>query len=78
MIVLLARFTALHYAVQSNTTALVKAFVPVTNLSHLPDANEGRTPLMNAAQNGSHAMLKVSYISLLLSDEKKTRHRFCF
>ena len=58
---LFARLTALHYAVESNSTVLVKAFVPLANLSHLPDANDGRTPLMNAAQNASHAILKVNH-----------------
>ena len=53
------RFTALHYAVESNSTVTVEAFGPVVNLSHLPDANEGRTPLMIAAQNASHKMLEV-------------------
>ena len=53
------RFTALHYAVQSNSTASVHPFTLVANMSHLPDGNEGRTPLMIAAQNASEPIVKV-------------------
>ena len=43
--------TALHYAVESNSLASLKAFAELTNLTHIPD-NSGRTPLMVAAQGG--------------------------
>ena len=58
-----SRFTALHYAVQSNSTDSVRAFTLVNNTSHLPDANEGRTPLMIAAQNAAHPIVKVQFIT---------------
>ena len=54
------RFTALHYAVQCKSTASVRAFSQLEGMSHLPDGNEGRTPLMLAAQDGSEQMVKVS------------------
>ena len=59
MINFLCRLTALHYAVQSNSTASVHAFTLSDNMSHLPDGNEGRTPLMMAAQNDSESIVKV-------------------
>ena len=82
IIVLFSRFTALHYALQSNSSATVEGFAQVANLSHLPDANEGRTPLMNAAQNASHTMLKVNQLPYSPHNAKETDniriHRFCF
>lgn len=43
--------TALHYAVENNSLASLRAFAELTDLTHIPD-NNGRTPLMVAAQNG--------------------------
>ena len=43
--------TALHYAVENNFLASVKAFAELTDITHIPD-NNGRTPLMVATQGG--------------------------
>lgn len=43
--------TALHYAVENNSLASLKAFAELTDITHIPD-NNGRTPLMVAAQGG--------------------------
>ena len=43
--------TALHYAVENNSLASLRAFADIADLTHIPD-NSGRTPLMVAAQNG--------------------------
>lgn len=43
--------TALHYAVENNTLASLRAFAELTDLTHIPD-NDERTPLMVASQNG--------------------------
>lgn len=54
----LSSLTALHYAVQSNSPASIRAFVQLPELTHLPD-NEGRTPLMTAALNAFDQIVKV-------------------
>ena len=43
--------TALHYAVENNSLASLRAFAELSDLTHIPD-NNGRTPLMVASQNG--------------------------
>ena len=43
--------TALHYAVENNSLASLRAFAEMNDLTHIPDS-VGRTPLMVAAQNG--------------------------
>ena len=43
--------TALHYSVENNSLASLRAFAELTDVTHIPD-NDGKTPLMVAAQNG--------------------------
>ena len=63
---LCSRFTALHHAVQSNSAACVHAFTLVADMSHLPDANEGRTPLAMAAQNAWEPIVKVQCLIAII------------
>lgn len=43
--------TALHYAVETKSSSTVTAFDQLQELAHVPN-NEGRTPLMMAAEYG--------------------------
>ena len=43
--------TALHYAVENNSLASLRAFAELADVTHIPN-NDGKTPLMIAAQNG--------------------------
>ena len=50
--------TALHYAVQNESVPALNAFSQVPDLAHLPN-NEGKTPLMVAAENGSKEAVEI-------------------
>lgn len=50
--------TALHYAVENNSLASLRAFAELSDLTHIPNGN-GRTPLMVAAQNGFDQAVKI-------------------
>ena len=50
--------TALHYAVENNSLASLRAFAELSDLTHIPD-NIGRTPLMVAAQNGFNQAVEI-------------------
>lgn len=61
--------TALHYAVENNSLASLRAFAELSDLTHIPD-NSGRTPLMVASQNGFDQavefLIKNPSVSLLI------------
>ncbi len=50
--------TALHYAVETKSLWIVKAFDQLSNLTHVPNS-EGRTPLMMAAEHGLGDILSI-------------------
>ncbi len=52
-------YTSLHYAVQTNSVISLQSFARLPEVTHLPDINEGKTPLMVAAQNGLEEAIQV-------------------
>lgn len=50
--------TALHYAIENNSLASLRAFVELSDLTHIPDGS-GRTPLMVASQNGFNQAVEI-------------------